>query len=202
VPFVTVFITILLLFILLIVLVALRFNGKFPNRSYRGIEYTAVAGIIGGVVCLFQSLTIIPYRYGFVLLLVSTLVFILWSHVIPAHARFDKNLPPLGMRQHLIAGIAGLAVVVLLAGSIINANAPQPPYGVRQRLWDSYDAERQAAIAEAATGAFRGVEVPFLIIFSLFPASIMYFVVREITADREPVPQGISAAESIKTAHS
>ncbi|HEX2621305.1 MAG TPA: hypothetical protein VHL11_14200, partial [Phototrophicaceae bacterium] len=37
VPFFMVFVGVLLLFILLIVMVAMRFNGKVPGRTYKGI---------------------------------------------------------------------------------------------------------------------------------------------------------------------
>jgi len=195
IPFVTIFIAIILSFILLIALVAIRFNGKVPGRSYRGIEYTAVLGILVGVICLFQSWTIVPYRYGFLLLLGSTLGFILWSHVVPASARTDKNLPPLGSKQHPIAGIAGLVVVILLTYSAASTNAPVEPYGVRQRLWDTYDDARRMEIADAALGSFRNVELPFLIVFNLFPASLVYFVLREVLAEQRQEQPMMQAAQ-------
>ncbi len=195
IPFVTAFIAILLLFILLIALVALRFNGKIPGRSYRGVEYTVVAGIILGVVCLFQSWSIVPYRYGFLLLLGSTLGFILWSHVVPASAKTDDDLPPLTSKQHVIAGIAALIVVAVLTWSAASANAPVEPYGVRQRVWDTYDDARKAEIATAAISQFNNVELPFLLVFNLFPASIVYFVVREVFAERR------KEKPALKTSH-
>jgi hypothetical protein len=192
IPFVTIFIAIILSFILLIVLVAIRFNGKVPGRSYRGVEYTAIAGILVGVICLFQPWTIVPYRYGFLLLLGSTLGFILWSHVVPASARADENLPSLSSKAHIIAGIAGLLVIVALTWSAASLNAPVEPYGVRQRLWDTYDEARKAEIANAALSSFYNVELPFLVVFNLFPASLVYFVLRELVAERrkeQPVMQ-------------
>lgn len=184
VPFFAAFVGILLLFILVIFLVALRYNGKVPGRCYSGIEYTIIAGILFGIVCLFQSFSFVPYHYGFVLVLVSLLSFIMWSHVVPAAARQTTNLPPLGNRQHLIGGIAGLIVAAIIAGSYLSSAAPQPPYGLRERVWNSYDDERKATVAAEATNTFNTVEVPFLIIFSLFPAAIVYFAVRETVAER------------------
>src|SRR5690606_30291897 len=69
IPFFAAFVGILLLFILLIVLVALRFNGKIPGRTYKGMEYVIIGGIIFGVICLFNPWSLVPYRYGFLLLL-------------------------------------------------------------------------------------------------------------------------------------
>ncbi|MEZ4669647.1 MAG: hypothetical protein R3E39_17210 [Anaerolineae bacterium] len=200
IPFFAAFVGILLLFILVIFLVALRYNGKVPGRCYSGIEYTIIAGILGGVICLFQPFSFVPYHYGFILVLVSLLSFILWSHVVPATARQTADLPALGSRQHLIGGVAGLVVAAIIASSYITSAAPQEPYGVRERVWNSYDDERKASIAAEATSTFASVEVPFLIIFSLFPAAIIYFAVREAVAERRPdeqtIPQGVTAASS------
>lgn len=187
VPFFAAFIGILLLFALLIVITAKRYNGKVPTRCHTSIERTMVAGILFSVFFLFQPFSIVPYRYGFLLLLASTLSFILWSHVVPASAKTSEDLPPLGTRQHLIGGIAALAVVVLMSMAIINFNIPKAPYGLRDRVWNSYSDERKAETAAAATADFSSVETPFIVIFSLFPAVIVYFAVREAVAERRPV---------------
>ena len=184
VPFIGAFIGILLLFILLIVLVAMRYNGKVPTRCHSAIERTLVIGILAGVFCLFQPFSIVPYRYGFLLLLIATLSFILWSHVIPAGARLTFGLPALSTRQHLIGGIAALAVVVIMSVGIISINAPKEPYGIRDRVWKSYSDDKKAEVAAAATADFSGVETPFIIILSLFPAAIVYYAAREIGAEQ------------------
>jgi hypothetical protein len=187
VPFFSAFIGILLLFALLITLMAMRYNGKVPARCHSAIERTLVIGILFGVFFLFQSFSIVPYRYGFLLVLAATLSFILWSHVLPAGARLTEGLPELGTRQHLIGAIAALAVVVLMSLAIININAPKEPYGIRDRVWKSYSDERKAEVASAASADFSSVETPFVIIFSLFPAAVVYFAVREVAAERRPV---------------
>ncbi|MBI1278771.1 MAG: hypothetical protein GC179_11645 [Anaerolineaceae bacterium] len=183
IPFFSAFIGILLLFILLIVLVARRYNGKVPARCHSAIERTLVIGILFGVFFLFQPFSIVPYRYGFLLLLVAILAFILWSHVVPAGARQTFVLPQLNGRQHLIGGIAALIVVVVMSAGIIGLNAPQEPYGIRDRVWKSYSDERKAEVAAAATGEFSTVETPFIILLSLFPAAVVYFAAREIGAE-------------------
>ena len=195
VPFFAFFVGVLLLFILLIFIVALRYNGKVPVRTYRGIEFTIVAGILIGVICLFQGFSFVPYRYGFLLLLVSTLCFILWSHVISGNRRLDESLKPLGVRENIIGGIVALVVVVAITSAIASANAPREPYGIRDRLWKSYTDEKKAQIANDATSEFNSVEMPFLVFFSLFPAAIFFFAVREAVADhREEAPQLVPAA--------
>lgn len=184
VPFFATFVGVLLLFILVIAIVAIRFNGKVPGRSYQGIEYTIIAGILVGVVCLFQPWSFVPYRYGFLLLLGSTLSFILWSHVMPPRADFDAQFPALTTAQHIIGAVAGVIVVVLLVTSLINLNGPKPPYGLRDRVYNSYDDTRKAQVAADATQEFQGVEIPFLIFFSAFPGVMIYFVAREVVGGR------------------
>jgi hypothetical protein len=189
IPFFATFVGILLLFILVIAIVAIRFNGKVPGRTYQAIEYTIVAGILVGVVCLFQPWSFVPYRYGFLLLLGSTLSFILWSHVMPARADFDAQFAPLSTTQHIAGAIAGLVVIVLLVTSLINLNGPKPPYGLRERVFNSYDDERKAQIAADATQQFQNVEIPFLIFFSAFPGVIIYLIVREVVGGRRSALQ-------------
>jgi hypothetical protein len=187
VPFFSAFIGIILLFALLITLSAMRYNSKVPARCHSGIERALVIGIIFGVIFLFQPFSIVPYRYGFLLLLAATLGFILWSHVVPAGSRITEGLPPLGSRQQMIGIIAALVVVVVMSAAIINLNSPKEPYGVRERVWNSYDADRKAQVAAAATSDFSGVEIPFIIVFSLFPAAVVYFAAREVAAEHRSV---------------
>jgi len=202
VPFFATFVGILLLFILLIAIVAIRFNGKVPGRSYRGIEYTIVAGILVGVVCLFQPWSFVFYRYGFLLLLGSTLSFILWSHVTSARADFDAQVPPLTTTDHVIGAVAGFIVTALLVITLVNINGPKPPYGLRDRVFNSYDDARKAQVAVDATQQFQSVEIPFLIFFSAFPGVIVYFVAREIAAGRSSpeqhrLAQPVAASSSV-----
>ena len=109
VPFILVFVGILLLYVLLITLVALRFNGKVPGRTYNGVERLTIIGIVFGTACLFNPWSFVPYRYGFLMLLVSTLAFILWSHISPPRTDFDTNVPPLSRAQNIAGLVAGLA---------------------------------------------------------------------------------------------
>lgn len=188
VPFVAFFIMVLLLYILVIVLVARRFNGKLPNRAHRPIELMAIAGILCGVVFLFQPFFFVSYRYGFLLVLASVLLFILWSHVVPKNAKADASLPPFTSMQQIIAAVVALIVLFVLASSAIAANQPVEPYGVRQRLWNTYDDARKAEIADATLSQFNNVDRWFLIILNLFPAGLMFFAVRELVGIFLPAP--------------
>lgn len=180
IPFVAFFIAILLIYILAIVLLARRFNGKIPNRVHRPIELLFIAGIVGGVIFLFQPLNLAGYRYGFLLVLASLLGFIVWSHITPKSARLDATLPPYSPIQTAVGLAVALLVLIILAGGAISTNQPEEPYGVRQRVWNTYDDARKAQIAEEALSSFTNVEVPFLILLTLFPSALIFFVAREL----------------------
>lgn len=188
IPFFAAFIGVLLLFILLIALVALRFNGKIPNRTYKNVENVIVVGILFGVVCLFNPWSFVPYRYGFLLLLAATLSFILWSHVAPPRAEFEEGLLPITSAGHIAGLVAAIAIIAVLSLSALSANSPKEPYGLRDRIWNSYDDARKAQIAQDATQQFNQVEAPFLIIFNAFPGAIAYFLTRELVGGRRRVP--------------
>jgi hypothetical protein len=83
IPFILIFVAIVLTFIALISITASFLNYKISTQTYRPIELTIVAGIILGVVGMFQPWWFGGFRLGFYLLLLSTLAFILWSHIIP-----------------------------------------------------------------------------------------------------------------------
>ncbi|MBE7530893.1 MAG: hypothetical protein HS099_14310 [Ardenticatenaceae bacterium] len=81
--FLMVFISIILFYISAIWWLALRLNGKVAYKTYRLIEYILIGGIILGIVGMFQPWLFAAFRYGFYLLLASTVSFIAWSHITP-----------------------------------------------------------------------------------------------------------------------
>lgn len=82
--FIVGFITLLLLFVRLIQIAERRLGGKVPGRRYSLVEGVIIAGIVIGLLMMFQPLTLALLEPGFLLLVISTLAFILWSHVLPA----------------------------------------------------------------------------------------------------------------------
>ena len=92
IPFVLIFVSIILFYITLIWLVATALNGKVPLKAYNIIEQITIAGIVLGIVGMFQPWIFSAYKYGFLLLLFSTLAFILWSHVTPAAISQEEEL--------------------------------------------------------------------------------------------------------------
>jgi hypothetical protein len=83
IPFILIFVAIILTFITLISLVASVLNDNIARRTHTMIERIIMFGIVGGVIGLFQPWWFLVYKYSFMFLLVSTLSFILWSHVRP-----------------------------------------------------------------------------------------------------------------------
>lgn len=83
IPFILLFIGIIVAFIDSIIFAATKWNNKISHRTYSIIERSLIGGIVFGVVGMFQPFTIYWYTLGFIVLLLSTLGYIFWSHIIP-----------------------------------------------------------------------------------------------------------------------
>jgi hypothetical protein len=83
IPFVLIFAAIILFFIAFIWLVATALSHQISEKPYRLVERGLIAGIGLGIFGMFQPWLFAGYKYGFPLLLVSTLGFIVWSHITP-----------------------------------------------------------------------------------------------------------------------
>ena len=183
-PFVSIFVTIILLFILLIAFVAIRLHKSIPHRTHRAIELTLVAGILVGLVSMFQSVNIVGYNYGFLLLLIILLSFILWIHVTPRMKSDDEKLPPFSRRDVMTGLIAGVITAVLVISLFTSIGQPQEPFGLRQRQWESYDEDRQAEIRDQALSEFQSIQIPYFVVLSLVPGALVFFAVRELVASK------------------
>jgi len=86
IPFILIFVAIILTFITLIVLVGSLLNDNIPRQTHQLVERVIIFGIVGGVIGMFQPWWFLAYKYGFSVLLISTLSFILWSHIRPRRA--------------------------------------------------------------------------------------------------------------------
>jgi len=91
IPFILIFVAILLAFISMINMSASVLNDNISPRIYRAIETVLIAGIVLGVFGMFQPWLMIFYKVGFIVLLVSTLGFIWWSHIKPKGERRQKE---------------------------------------------------------------------------------------------------------------
>lgn len=92
IPFILIFVAIILFYITIIWLVASVLNNNIPARIHRPVELACMVGIALGVVGMFQPWWFAVYRIGFVVLLVSTLSYILWSHITPKGIRREEGL--------------------------------------------------------------------------------------------------------------
>jgi hypothetical protein len=88
--FIAGFLVVLGLYITLIVMVARRLNERVPQARFDVVERMFIAGIIAGVIAMFQPWVLRAYTFGFLIVLFSTLGFILWSHVTPALPEYES----------------------------------------------------------------------------------------------------------------
>jgi hypothetical protein len=87
IPFLLIFVPIILAYMSVIVFVGKLLKERVPERVYRAIEYVFIAGIALGILSMFQPWLFALFKIGFLVLLASTLGFILWSHVIMKRTR-------------------------------------------------------------------------------------------------------------------
>jgi magnesium-transporting ATPase (P-type) len=186
IPFVAIFVAIVLAFICLIVIAAVTLEGKVPLRSYRPIEYLLIAGIILGTVGLFQGWKLFVYEFGFLGVLFSLLLFMIWSHLTPMPLRQGRALPPISRTAHLIGIAAALVVWAVVTVYVVQNNKPQEPYGLSKTQWSIKSDADKAQIKSEADSEYRNVKIPGFALMSLLPAALVYFGVREIPAPRPP----------------
>jgi hypothetical protein len=89
--FIVSFVAIIVAFIFFIVFLAKRLNGKVPQSTYNLVEKIIIAGIILSIVGMFQPWIHLGFRVGFHVLLLSTLTYIVWSHITPQATRYDEE---------------------------------------------------------------------------------------------------------------
>lgn len=199
IPFVAIFISIILAFICLIVIAAIVLNGKIPLRTYRPIEYLIIAGILLGVLGLFQGWKLFVYQNGFLLLLAAVLLFMVWSHITPMSPGLSKRQPPFVRQAQIIGLAAGVIVWVGCAAYISVSIEPQPPYGNAQRVWDMMmDDDERAAVEDDFQDEYVYNRIPVALLISLLPGGAVFFGARELAdarlnPNRVAPPNGASA---------
>lgn len=87
IPFVLFFVALVLVYMALIVFAGKLLSNRVPEGVYRTIEYVLISGIALGVVGMFQPWLFALFKISFFVLLLSTLSFILWSHITLKRAR-------------------------------------------------------------------------------------------------------------------
>jgi lysylphosphatidylglycerol synthetase-like protein (DUF2156 family) len=180
IPFVAIFVSIVLAFICLIVLIAVQFKGKVPQRAYRPIEALIIGGILIGIVGLFQGWKLFAYEYGFLLLLISVVAFMIWSHLTPMPLRASRQRPPITRRAHLMGVVAGGMAWIIVAVAVINSSQPKEPYGYSPTVWSYLDEAEQQKTADDAKSEYRNAKIPTFLLLSLMAGGLVYFAVREL----------------------
>lgn len=83
IPFLLIFVGILLSYIDLIIFMATKLNNRVSEKIFRPIERLLIAGIVLGIVGMFQPFVMTFYTLGFIVLFVSLFGYIAWSHIVP-----------------------------------------------------------------------------------------------------------------------
>ena len=63
------------------------------NKTYKRVERSIITLMLLGMAGMFQPFSVEVYRYGFLLLLFSTIAFIIISHMSPKHATHEAAGP-------------------------------------------------------------------------------------------------------------
>lgn len=195
IPFVGIFAAIILLFILSITLASLRFRRIVPLRTHRPVELLTIAGILIGIVALFQPWHLGPYSFGFGLVLISTLAYIFWSHIEPRSERATGAVPSFTRRASTAGTVSGLVIAILTFWWLAVAAVPSPPYGMFPRQYDRLAAEEQAEVAAQALVEYRYAYLPFLAIYAALPGVIGFYLVRETVTLRREEDEPSTAAQ-------
>jgi hypothetical protein len=87
IPFLMIFVPIILGYMSLIVFVGKLLHHRVPERLHKGIEYVFIAGIVLGILSMFQPWTFVLFKIGFFVLFGSLLGFMIWGHVAKKQAR-------------------------------------------------------------------------------------------------------------------
>ncbi len=87
VPFIFFLFGIILALITLIIFLATVLNHRVAESVYRPITIVLVAGVFIGVLGMIQPWQIVLFKFGFLLLFICTLGYIIWSHIVPRGVR-------------------------------------------------------------------------------------------------------------------
>jgi hypothetical protein len=87
IPFLFLFVPIILAYMSVIVFVGKLLQDRVPERVYKGIEYVFIAGIVLGILGMFQPWAFVLFKAGFFVLFGSLLGFMIWSHVAAKRTR-------------------------------------------------------------------------------------------------------------------
>ena len=91
-PFILFFIGLVIAFIWFIIWFSAKMNGRIERKPYFLVEGIIIGGIVVGVLCMFQSFTIVLFQLGFLILLACMITFNVWSHVVPHSEEVNEEV--------------------------------------------------------------------------------------------------------------
>jgi F0F1-type ATP synthase membrane subunit a len=89
--FIVSFVAIVVAFIFFIIFLSKRLSGRVPGGIYNVVEKIIIAGIVLGIFGMFQPWIHLGFRVGFHVLLISTLAYIVWSHITPQATHTEEE---------------------------------------------------------------------------------------------------------------
>jgi len=91
VPFICYFVAILLVYIFLINITGQLLRGRVSEKLYNLLNLILIAGIIIGIIMMLQPLSMVLFKISFMIVLISLLLFMLWSHVTPVLSPMEEE---------------------------------------------------------------------------------------------------------------
>lgn len=91
VPFICYFVAILLVYIFFINISGQLLSGRVPEKIYKVFNLILIVGIILGIILMLQPFTMVLFKISFMIVLISLLLFILWSHVTPVLSPMEEE---------------------------------------------------------------------------------------------------------------
>lgn len=91
VPFICYFVAILLVYIFLINISGQLLRGRVSEKLYKLLNMILIAGIIIGIIMMLQPLSMVIFKISFVIVLISLLLFMVWSHVTPVLSPMEEE---------------------------------------------------------------------------------------------------------------
>jgi hypothetical protein len=93
IPFILIFASIIIAFMSFVWFVSIRLGGNISEKAYRPIEFLLIGGIVIGALLMFQPWVFRLFQVGFVMLLLSLIGYIVWSHVRPRDPTRVEEIP-------------------------------------------------------------------------------------------------------------
>jgi len=91
VPFICYFVAILLVYIFIINMSGQLLSGRVSEKLYKVLNLILIVGIILGIILMLQPFSMVLFKISFMIVLISLLLFMLWSHVTPVLSPMEEE---------------------------------------------------------------------------------------------------------------